>query len=94
MGYLSTIFIIYLISCQSKSEQTEDWLPLLGNWSQFDNQLKTIDDSVSRDLLLLQLAVQQPRHSTELCKRVQTSGAKEKCKQVIGRPHLTIPRSK
>ena len=93
MGYLPVIFI-HLIGCQTTSENTERWTPLLGDWEQFDEQLQTIDDPVSRDLLLLQLAVQKPRHSTELCKRVQTSGAEEKCRQVIGRPHLTIPRSK
>ena len=93
MGYIPAIFI-YVIGCQSTSEQPEDWHPLLGDWKRFDERLQTVDDLVSKDLLLLQLAVQQPRHSTELCKRVQSSGAKEKCKQVIGRPHLTIPRPK
>ena len=64
---------------------------LLGKWSEFDQQLAQIQNPHERDLLLLSLSVQHPRYSGPLCARIQTDGAKEKCQQVLGRPHLSTP---
>ncbi len=61
----------------------------LGNWDEFDNLLKLEKDVIKRDLILLKFAVQRPEMSQQLCRKVQSSGAIEKCKQVIGRPHLS-----
>jgi len=94
MGSISILFLIGTLACQGKEEITvEQYLPLLGEWEQFDSSIKDLDQG-TRDLLLLRLAVQQPRYSPQLCQRVETENAKEKCKQVIGRPHLTTPRAK
>ena len=64
----------------------------MGNWNEFDAQLKQISDPMKRDVLLIRLAVQNPLHSSTLCQKVQTMGAKEKCQKVIERPHLSTPR--
>lgn len=53
-----------------------------------------IDDPVARDLLLLRLAVDDPARAGQLCQQVQTDGAIQKCRQVLGRPHLqSLPRA-
>lgn len=54
----------------------------------FDAALGAITDPDARDLVLLRLAVQHPERAGELCGRVQTDVAREKCQQVLGRPHL------
>ena len=88
MVTISTILL--LIACNTEPN-IEKYRPLLGDWKAFDEQLdvekKTLD-STTIDLLLLDLAVQEPIFAFELCKKVQTEQAKEKCQQVIGRPHL------
>jgi hypothetical protein len=45
-----------------------------------------------RDLLLLQLAVYNPTMAPKLCAEVQGDIAKDKCNQVIGRPHLQLSK--
>ena len=92
MGPIS-ILVLMLCSCSREPTSLEDYLPLLGDWEQFDASIQALEP-MERDLLLLRLAVQQPRYSITLCQKVQSTNAKEKCKQVIGRPHLTIPRPK
>ena len=57
-----------------------------------DQGLVEISDETSRDLVLLRLAIAAPRHAAELCRRVHTAGAEEKCQQVLGRPHLGTQR--
>ena len=57
-----------------------------------DDGLKEIADDTSRDLVLLRLAIAAPKHAGTLCKRVRTAGASEKCRQVLGRPHLGTER--
>jgi hypothetical protein len=42
----------------------------------------------SRDLLRLRIAIQDPSRGTPLCERTETEAAREKCRQVLGRPHL------
>ena len=43
-----------------------------------------------QDLLLLTLAIRTPNKAPEFCKRVHSASAKEKCTQVVGRPHLQL----
>lgn len=45
-----------------------------------------------RDLLLLQLAVYTPTMAPQMCAEVQGQLAKDKCNQVIGRPHLQLTK--
>jgi hypothetical protein len=45
-------------------------------------------DATAQDLLRVQLAVDSPQQADSLCARVTTEFAKEKCQQVLGRPHL------
>ena len=45
-----------------------------------------------RDLLLLQLAVYNPTMAPKMCAEVQGNIAKDKCTQVIGRPHLQLSK--
>ncbi len=53
-----------------------------------DAALADIDDPASRDLLLLRLAVDLPARAPELCRRITTPAARDKCDKVVGRPHL------
>jgi len=46
----------------------------------------------TQDLLLLTLAIRNPNEANRFCKRIQTDNAKEKCRQVIGRPHLQLSK--
>lgn len=46
----------------------------------------------TRDLLLLTLAIRNPASAGQFCKQVDTEPAKEKCQQVIGRPHLQLSK--
>ncbi|NOY27061.1 MAG: hypothetical protein GXP62_14420 [Oligoflexia bacterium] len=67
---------------------------LLDQPGQLDQALADIDSVESRDLLLLRLAVADPPRASRLCAQVTTTGARQKCRQVVGRPHLsTSPRA-
>lgn len=67
--------------------------PLVGDTKALDAALAEIPEAESRDLLLLRLAIAEPRKASKLCERVTTPGAGERCRQVLGRPHLqTTPR--
>ena len=83
---VSLSFFFFLTACSSDKEDLE---ALLGDWKPFDIQLEQSSlAKEDKDLLLLSLAVENPQYSSELCKKIQTKPAKEKCQQVIGRPHL------
>lgn len=59
-----------------------------------DEALAQIDDPRSRDLLLLRLAISSPSTAGYLCTKVETEGARQRCQQVLGRPHLgTVPKA-
>ena len=45
-------------------------------------------DARSRDLLRLRLAVRDPRRAGVFCPEMETPAGHERCKQVLGRPHL------
>ncbi|MCK6503757.1 hypothetical protein L6R53_10215 [Myxococcota bacterium] len=51
--------------------------------------LDSVAEPESRDLLLLRLAVAEPTRAAALCHQAATPGAQEKCRQVLGRPHLS-----
>ena len=89
---MGTIFIIFLafLGCNN-NDDLEEYVELMNNWKAFDAKIAKLNVS-QRDLLLLRLAVRNPSQSSKLCKRVQSQNAIEKCKQVIGRPHLTTPQ--
>lgn len=66
---------------------------LLDQPEALDAAIASVEEVESRDLLLLRLAVAEPTRASHLCERVQTAPAQEKCRQVLGRPHLsTTPR--
>lgn len=65
-----------------------------GNAEAFAKGLAQLKDPNARDLVRLRLAVQQPDRAGHLCGQVETQGAREKCRQVLGRPHLSAPRPK
>ena len=65
----------------------------MGDTKALDAALADIAEPESRDLLLLRLAIAEPQKAGRLCERVTTPGADEKCRQVLGRPHLqTTPK--
>jgi hypothetical protein len=53
--------------------------------------LQGIGSAASRDLVRLRLAVLAPQQGPALCTEVETEAARERCKQVVGRPHLASP---
>jgi hypothetical protein len=67
--------------------------PALSDAAALHKALREVSDDTSRDLLLLRLAVNHPDQASLLCRQVTTPPAQQKCKQVLGRPHLsTKPR--
>jgi len=54
----------------------------------FQAELATIASDESRDLVRLRLAIRDPVVAARLCAEVETDAATEKCRQVLGRPHL------
>ena len=85
------ILIVATFGCSSKSE-SEKLTELLGSWDAFDQQLKQQEDPKTRDLILLKLVVNNAEFAPQLCKRLRSEGALEKCQQVAGRPHLKDAR--
>lgn len=51
----------------------------------------SIQDPLERDMLLVELAVGDPRNQGWICKQVQHDYGAKKCEQVLGRPHLATP---
>ena len=89
MGRFRAIPALVMVACSNPLEETKEELSLLvGSWEAFDRKLAERDNAQDRDILLLALAVEYPRHAQRLCKRTTGEVAREKCRQVIGRPHL------
>ena len=98
----SLLFALFL-GCNDSSPQSskEEKLDLqtveksllvnLGKWQEFDRILDSIRKPQERDILLLSISVDKPAYAAELCKRVVTQNAQEKCRQVLARPHLSSP---
>lgn len=58
-----------------------------------DAAINASGDALARDLLRVRLATIHPHLGARLCADVTTIAAREKCQQVIGRPHLQgVPR--
>jgi hypothetical protein len=62
-------------------------------WEQHDEAgteaaLQQISDPLERELALVRLAILSPSEAPQLCKRVTQAVAKQKCQQILGRPHL------
>ncbi len=56
--------------------------------------IAAIPEPESRDLLLLRLAVAEPTRAGAFCADAASEAAREKCRQVLGRPHLsTTPQA-
>jgi hypothetical protein len=55
----------------------------------FRTTLLAIPTPESRDLVRLRLAIRDPGAGPVLCREVETLAAQEKCRQVLGRPHLS-----
>lgn len=51
-------------------------------------EVRQIDDATERDLALLELAAADPTRGGLVCAEITTPYGKEKCAQVVGRPHL------
>lgn len=94
MGIIYTIStLIFMGGCTDASTKDVDKLQSqladkLGMWEDFDQIIKQEPDPQKKDIMLLKLAVQNPKYGPELCQRTTTETAKEKCRQVVGRPHL------
>lgn len=56
--------------------------------AELDLLLPTLGDPLTADLLLIRLAIDSPHRATELCARTRTEVGKQRCQQIIGRPHL------
>jgi hypothetical protein len=61
---------------------------LVANKAEFTAAVATIEDPTARDLLLVRLAFEVPSSSATLCSQVTTAIGKQRCQQIIGRPHL------
>lgn len=66
--------------------------PLSSDRAAFTEALAEIDDPYSRDLIRYRLAFQDPQQHSGLCKDVEDPSLHEKCRQIIGRPHLSSKR--
>ena len=55
------------------------------------SQADSIQDPLERDMLLVELAVGDPRNQGWICKQVRHDYGAKKCEQVLGRPHLATP---
>lgn len=53
-----------------------------------DVALGSIEDATARDLVRVRLAFEVPTASSALCAKVVTPVGKQRCQQIIGRPHL------
>ncbi len=85
------VFTLFQQGCATEPGRwtEEEFNRLLNSVEALESKLQTMT-STEQDLLLLSLAVRSPHQAPHLCKRVNGSTAVEKCKQVVGRPHLQL----
>ena len=86
------MFWIVLLACNEPHVYDEAELLRLSKEDSYRQQFVEQLPEESRDILLLKLAVQNPTSATKFCGEVIGRNAKEKCKQVIGRPHLQLSK--
>jgi hypothetical protein len=56
--------------------------------AEIKHYISLLTDPSSQDLLRLRLAVHDPSRNQWLCEEVKTRSAQDRCRQVVGRPHL------
>ena len=78
------------MACTSQSEWTDDTLEKLAVEPVLLERTLSEQPVETQDLLLLTLAIRNPAEAGKFCKKVTTDAANEKCRQVIGRPHLQL----
>ena len=67
-------------------------LPHLGDLARMRALIAEVPAPESRDLLRIRLAVRDPVRAGGLCEDAEGGPAKQRCTQVLGRPHLRAPR--
>ncbi len=87
--WLSTLL---WIACSNQPRWTDETLEQLATQPTVLKATLASEPVESQDLLLLTLAIRNPSSAGQFCKQVHTESAKEKCRQVIGRPHLQLSR--
>ena len=90
------IFLLWLACQNSEEKALEELFSLAEQNASKDaySQWKSTQSSPqSADLLLLRAAVQRPHNGMTFCGLTTTKTAQEKCRQVIGRPHLSAKPS-
>ena len=80
------------IACTPQSDWTDDTLEKLAAEPALLETTLAKHPVDTQDLLLLTLAIRNPSEAGKFCKKVSTESAKEKCQQVIGRPHLQLSK--
>ena len=86
------MFWIVFLACNEPHVYDEEELLRLSKEDSYRQQFLEQLPQENRDILLLKLAVQNPSLAPKFCSEVLGRGAKEKCKQVIGRPHLQLTK--
>lgn len=80
------------MACDTTPTWSDETLNKLAQDSDLLNETLVDSPLETQDLLLLTLAIRNPSEANRFCKKIQTANAKEKCRQVIGRPHLQLSR--
>ena len=78
------------MACQSVAKWDDATLERLAQEPKLLEETLSKEPLESQDLLLLTLAIRNPTKAGQFCKQVRSEAAKEKCQQVIGRPHLQL----
>lgn len=68
--------------------------PLAADPAALEAAITSVEAPAERDLLITRLIVADPRSGPRLCAQVSTPPGQEKCRQVLGRPHLGAPRKR
>ena len=66
----------------------QEAVQLSGDRASLENYIFLMEDASSQDLLRIRLAVRDPDRNQWLCDGVSTQNARDRCRQVVGRPHL------
>ena len=80
------------MACTDQPKWTDETLERLATQPTLLKARLASESVDTQDLLLLTLAIRNPSSAGQFCKQVHTESAKEKCRQVIGRPHLQLSR--
>ena len=80
------------MACSNEPKWDDDTLDRLATQPDLLKMTLAAEPVGTQDLLLLTLAIRNPSSAGQFCKRVHTDAAKDKCRQVIGRPHLQLSK--